>query len=126
MPRLLTTAVMLLLMSFGLPGQAKNETAIVGRTTCLPEKDSTAEVEGSNETAVVDSGAPTKGSWPGTAGTKVHPSSLLFLLCYVEWKRQHLTRLCPLCTRVHERLNLHVVWSKCIHVQELGDPSSTM
>jgi hypothetical protein len=79
MPRLLTTAVILLL-SFGLPGQAKNETTIVGRTTCLPEKDPKAEVEGSNETAVEDSGAPSKGSWPGTAGTKVHPSSLLLLL----------------------------------------------
>ncbi len=79
MPRLLTTAVMLLL-SFGLPGQAKNETKIVGRTACLPEKDPNAEVEGSNETAVENSGAPTKLSWPGTAGTKVYPSSLLLLL----------------------------------------------
>ncbi len=85
MPRLVTAAVMLL-TSFGLPGQAKNESIIVGRTTCLPEKDPTAEVEGSNETAVEDSGVPTEGSWPGTTGTKVHPSSLipsslLFLLC---------------------------------------------
>jgi hypothetical protein len=80
MPRLLTTAVMLL-MSFGMPGQAKNETAIVGRTTCLPEKDPKAEVEGVNETAIEDSGAPTTGSWPGTAGTKVHLSTLLFFVC---------------------------------------------
>ncbi len=79
MPRLLTTAVMMLL-SFGLLGQATNKTEIVGRNTCLPEKDSTAEVEGSNETTVEGSGAPTKGSWPGTAGTKVHPSSHLLLL----------------------------------------------
>jgi hypothetical protein len=69
MLRLLTTAVMLLL-SFGLPGQAQNETAIVGRTTCLPEKGPKTEVEGSNKTAVEDSGGLTKGSWPGTAGTK--------------------------------------------------------
>ncbi len=69
----------MLLMSFGLPGQAKNETTIVGRTTCLPEKDPKAEGEGSNETTVEDPGVPTAGSWPGTAGTKVHLSTLFFL-----------------------------------------------
>jgi hypothetical protein len=79
MARLLTMAVMML-MFFGLPGQAKNETAFVGRTTCLPEK-SKAEGEGSNEVAVEDPGAPSAGSWPGTAGTKVHLCPLLFLLC---------------------------------------------
>ncbi len=79
MPRLLTSAVMML-SSFGLLGQATNKTEIVGRNTCLPEKDPTAEVKGGNETTVEDSGAPTKGSWPGTAGTKVRPSSHLLLL----------------------------------------------
>jgi hypothetical protein len=75
-PRLLTTAVMLF-SSFGLSGQEQNETATVGRTTCLPQRDPIVEVKGSNDTAVEDSGAPAKGSWPGTAGTKVHSSSLM-------------------------------------------------
>jgi hypothetical protein len=114
MSRLLTTAVMLLLC-FGLSGQAKNETAIVGRTTCLPEKDPKAEVESSNETAVEDSGVPTKGSWPGTAGTKVHPSSLFYLLCKQNIMLDvcnaniDLTPLCPLCMYTScTRTALHV------------------
>ncbi len=78
MPRLITTAVMLL-MSFGLPGQPTNETAIVGRTTCLPEKDPKTEGEGSNEAEAENPGASTAGSWPGTAGTKVRHSSLLIV-----------------------------------------------